>query len=225
MNHLGRAGGACRRTGAYPGRTLVTRFFGGTWILPRALRHCSRPGPVRLDRRLAETLITTSTRSHERPLEAALDLSYDRTRIPTGRSRRLEGPGRGTQEFRGRALGAQSPTPRSKALVADPAEVFGAASTRTPVLTSLLRTKTVRLVNPSEATEGRREKSSPVEGTAIDSAGHRWVRCLRSRNQTIVRGVRPDPEPDKLGAFLHSKRPIMQADAHRPERTHLLEVQ
>jgi hypothetical protein len=36
--------------------------------------------------------------------------------------------------------------------VADPADVFGAASRRTPSLTILLRTKTVRLVNPPDTT-------------------------------------------------------------------------
>jgi hypothetical protein len=101
-NHLGRAGGARRRTGAALGRTLVSRRLLGRRSRSGALRHRSRPCSFGLDRRPAETSLLNNTRRHERRLEAALGLSYTPTEAPAGKPRRFEEPRRGTQEFRGR---------------------------------------------------------------------------------------------------------------------------
>jgi hypothetical protein len=51
------------------------------------------------------------------------------------------------------------------------------------------------------------------------------LRLLPLAGQSIVLGVRPDPEPHNVCFVLHGKRPVMQTNPHRPETPNFLEVQ
>jgi hypothetical protein len=62
-------------------------------------------------------------------------------------------------------------------------------------------------------------------GQSLTRSQHAQFCTLRPSYQTIILRVRSDPEPDKIGAILDSKRPVMQTHAHGPELPQFLEVQ
>lgn len=57
----------------------------------------------------------------------------------------------------------------------------------------------------------------------LENEGH--VRCKRwLSDELVIIGVRADPEPNEILSRFDRKRAVVQANARRPEATHLLEM-
>ena len=145
------------------------------------MRHCSRPRPLGMDRRVWPSFFLCRLRRRQANVEAALGPSQRLTGTVARRDpAALNGRRRGTKDFLGRGERfPQSRRTRPKLFSADPVEVFGAASIADTVIADKpsTRMQTLGLVNPSRTHRKRRNYSSELRGAPIDFRGHRWVSC------------------------------------------------